>query len=173
MLNSLLFLVILVSFSSLISANLLELNEKTLQEHNNYRNLHGTHVLQLDENLIELAKKDAESYALTGVSNSVVYKGVTLGKNIGIFKGYRTSPTGSSITSLWYETGKNFNYNVNDFQNAGSFTQVVWQGSYYFGLGEYQIGSNVYVVGLYYPPGNIIGRVHENVHPLVRKRFWR
>lgn len=100
MLNSLLFFVILVSFSALISANLLELNEKTLQEHNNYRNLHGTHVLQLDENLIELAKKDAESYALTGVSHSVVYKGVTLGKNIGIFKGYRTSPTGIYFLSL-------------------------------------------------------------------------
>ena len=96
MYNSFLVLAILVSFCS---ANLLQLNEETLQEHNNYRNLHDTNPLQLDEKLIELAIKDAEQYALTGVSNSVVYNGVTLGKNIGIFKGYRSI---KGINSCFY-----------------------------------------------------------------------
>lgn len=172
-------------------ADLHSLNEETLAEHNKWRELHGEHALVLDEKLIELAQKDAEKYALTGVSGSVVYKGVTLGKNIAIFKGYRSvtgkifsfvifslrffniiilvmfSKIGKIITDLWYNTGKSFNYNVNDFQNAGSFTQVLWKNSNELGVGEYQVGSNIYVVGLYYPPGNIVGRVHENVHPLA------
>lgn len=66
----------------------IQLNEETLLEQNKFRALHNTLPLKLDQGLIELAQNDAKLYALTGLSQSVVYKGVTLGKNIAIFKGY-------------------------------------------------------------------------------------
>ena len=75
------------------------------------------------------------------------------------------------ITDLWYDTGKHFDYKINDFQNAGSFTQLIWKKSKEFGLGQHRVGNNIYVVALYNPPGNIIGHVIENVAPSVKRIF--
>lgn len=67
------------------------------------------------------------------------------------------------MAQIWYDMGKNFNYSVNGFQGAGSFTQMLWKASTDFGLGEARIGTNIYIVGLYYPVGNVVCQVTANV----------
>ena len=51
---------------------------------------------------------------------------------------------------------------------TGHFTQVVWKSSQELGVGKAKSddGRQVFVVCLYFPAGNYVGRHSENVLPL-------
>ena len=70
------------------------------------------------------------------------------------------------IVSFWAELSDTFNYEIADFQNAGTFTQMIWKGSREIGVSLLETdGDNTLVVVLYYPAGNIISNFTENVAP--------
>jgi len=55
------------------------------------------------------------------------------------------------------------------FVFAGHFTQVVWKASKEFGAGIAKSNSGNYIVGRYFPAGNVTnaGQFEDNVLPLV------
>ena len=69
------------------------------------------------------------------------------------------------IVSFWAELSDTFNYEIADFQNAGTFTQMIWRGSREIGFSLREDGTNTLAVVLYYPAGNIISNFTENVAP--------
>ena len=54
--------------------------------------------------------------------------------------------------------------------DAGHFTQLVWKSSQQLGVGKAKTtdGRQVFVVCVYFPAGNYVGRYRENVLPPSR-----
>lgn len=69
-----------------------------------------------------------------------------------------------------YEKGKNFDYTLESIQNAGSFTQLVWKSSTDIGVGVCKLKNTLYIVALYFPPGNVVGEAIINVQPPIFKK---
>ena len=63
---------------------------------------------------------------------------------------------GYALSKLWYEKGKHFKYNHENFQDASDFTQIIWKSTQKVGFGIASNGRSVYMVGLYYPGINTI-----------------
>ena len=75
---------------------------------------------------------------------------------------------GDEAVEAWYQEEQEYNYDGNQMRgqsNTGHFTQVVWKASKMLGVGVATHGGRVIVVANYDPPGNFIGRYHENVPP--------
>lgn len=140
--------------------------KEAVKQHNIYRQQHNVPELKLNYELVELAQDEAEKYAFdrSSATNQVTFKNENVGKNLALATGVSVY-SGETVTNLWYSKGKSFRYNINDFQDAGSFTQVVWKNSKEIGLGVYKKGSSIYMVALYYPAGNVQGAIKENVLP--------
>lgn len=142
--------------------------EEAVSQHNILRKEHGVPELKLSPELVELAQEEADSFATQNKveSKQIRYKDQSVGKNIATMRG--SSPfTGQAATKLWYQSGKNFNYKLNSMQNASGFTQVIWKDSKEIGVGMARKGTSTYVVAIYYPVGNVVGRITQNVFPLV------
>ena len=70
------------------------------------------------------------------------------------------------MTKLWYSSGRSFDYErANSLQNADTFTQVIWKSTQEIGLGLARQDNNVYIICLYFPAGNIVEDIPENVYP--------
>ena len=135
-----------------------------MQSHNKYRNLHHVPPLKLNKEICEIAQSYAENLANRNifVHSDNKYKGDSLGENLYMCKGKEA--TGEYATKCWYDEIKTHNFN-GDFQNeTGHFTQVIWKDSKEVGFGiAKNKGGYTYVVGNYFPAGNILGRFKQNV----------
>ncbi|VEL08069.1 unnamed protein product [Protopolystoma xenopodis] len=54
------------------------------------------------------------------------------------------------------------------------FSQVIWRSSELagFGMAVSDDGHNVYAVGNYTPPGNVVGHWNQNVPAPVNGKIW-
>ena len=82
--------------------------------------------------------------------------------------GLSTRALNRSVDSCWLlkRCWRNVLYTALQRQ-AGHFTQVIWKDSREIGIGRAftDNGRAVYVVCNYFPAGNVIGHVKENVFP--------
>ena len=67
-------------------------------------------------------------------------------------------------------SGTEFQMTVIVSVGCGHFTQVVWKSSRQLGVGKAKSsdGRQVFVVCMYHPAGNYVGRYKENVSPPPR-----
>ena len=144
-----------------------QFHKEGLKMHNYYRALHHAPDLKLNAELCEIAQKYAEYLAANRLfeHSHARFKGASMGENLFMCSGYK--PDGGAGVTSWYDEIKDY-----DFQNhcstggvVGHFTQVVWKGSQYLGIGIGQNGNSYYVVANYYPAGNWVGQDAENVLP--------
>jgi len=138
-----------------------------LEAHNNYRRIHHAPPLVLNKDLCQMAEKYSKHLSdnVGELVHSVDlrYKIGPVGENLYYCKGKR--PTGTYVTSTWYDEIKDYDYNKNWKDSAtGHFSQVVWKGSTDLGVGcTRNEKDQLFVVAHYYPCGNLNTCYIENV----------
>ncbi|KAG4079285.1 hypothetical protein HA402_007977 [Bradysia odoriphaga] len=137
--------------------------------HNEYRARHSAPALVISPGLCDHAQQWANHLAST---NEFYYRSQkNLGQNLFCcpISALVTDLTGQEVASYWYSTVRRYNYfkDINLLHtnvNAGHFTQMVWIGSKYFGVGKATSSTGkIFVVAYYYPAGNVVNAFHENV----------
>ncbi|XP_055379617.1 uncharacterized protein LOC129610872 [Condylostylus longicornis] len=139
-----------------------ELRQSSLTAHNRFRSLHNCPPLvqnpELDKLAEEWAKHLAEINKLYHRPNS------KYGENL-----YWTSDKYGHVTMAvqsWYDEMKFYDFsNPNFSSETGHFTQLIWKDSIELGTGISRRGDSLYVVCLYNPPGNYVGRFNEYYVP--------
>ena len=137
---------------------------EALDAHNKYRNIHHVGPLKLNKDLCRIAENYARQLTNMGYlqHSENCYKGDTLGENL--FYCYGQDPSGAEVTKNWYGEVKNHNYSGDWKSNTGHFTQIIWKETKEVGFGKCKDKrGQIYVVGNYYPAGNIIGFFKYNV----------
>jgi len=156
--------------SAAMSVNVKSVRKTLLSEHNRVRAIHGSDSLKSSSELEAQAQKWAEQLAsmnrLQHSNNS--YKSSPLGENV--FGGFHSGKTPEDIaigaTESWYSEIDDFDFNKPEakLKGCGHFTQVIWKASQKVGFGIAKSSDgHVYVVGQYYPAGNFVNHVAENV----------
>jgi len=148
---------------------LLNLREKVLKKHNEFRKKHGVGNLKLNADLCELAQLSAEKYSETVIENICMippklYKDDIVGENIAIIDN-NNSINMEDIVNKWYEEKQNYVFDSNKYiENTGHFTQLIWKKTEEIGFG-YKKSNNgkVYFIAIYYPAGNIFNQFNTNV----------
>ena len=148
---------------------LLNLREKVLKKHNEFRKKHGVGNLKLNADLCELAQSSAEKYSETVIENICMippklYKDDIVGENIAIIDN-NNSINMEDIVNKWYEEKQNYVFDSNKYiENTGHFTQLIWKKTKEIGFG-YKKSNNgkVYFIAIYYPAGNIFNQFNTNV----------
>lgn len=140
--------------------------------HNEYRARHQAPSLTVSHELCEKAQRWADKLAST---NEFYYRTneKTLGQNLFCCPGNNllTDLTGQEIASYWYKEVKKYDFFKNPSllhtnMNTGHFTQMVWIGSRYFGVGKaFAKTGKLFVVAFYFPSGNRVQEFHQNVLP--------
>jgi len=138
------------------------------QEHNNFRALHHVSSLKWSDKLAIQAQKLAYKMALKG---TIQVPGIDLfGENRARLSAvnFDCEQAGEEATKIWYNQGNNYSFadpRLNS--NTDSFTQVVWKGTRNVGMGCAQrkgtLSNEIFVVALYYPPGNSPRALRQNV----------
>jgi uncharacterized protein YkwD len=133
--------------------------------HNKYREAHHAPEIKLNKELCEIAQKYAEHLVEinTMVHSHARFKGTSMGENLYYCTGFQ--PNGGMPVSSWYDEIKDY-----DFKNGrskggviGHFTQVVWKGTQYVGMGIASKDNTYFVVANYFPAGNWDGQYTNNV----------
>ncbi|KAK8397230.1 hypothetical protein O3P69_004741 [Scylla paramamosain] len=137
-----------------------------VSEHNRFRALHDAPPLVLSEQLCLDAQSWANRLAHFGLLEYSTEHG--RGENI-LTSTTKDILSGTAVVGAWYETGRNFKYNVPgpaDLAQAGPFSQVVWQSTRSVGVGVARSSDGrTVVVARYWPPGNLGGAFGSNVKP--------
>jgi len=144
-----------------------ELREELLRVHNIKRAKHNAGPLVLDDQLNSTAQEWAEYLARVNVmQHRTNLHQLKYGENIFMTYGQGGVPA-SEATQNWYSEINQYDYNYGGFSmSTGHFTQVVWKGTKECGFGRATANSGaVYVVGNYYPAGNMQGEFQRNVSP--------
>lgn len=138
------------------------------QEHNNFRAIHHVNPLKWSDKLAIQAQKLAYKMALKG---TIQVPGIDLfGENRAKLTAvnFDCETAGDEATKIWYNQGSNYSYadpRLNS--NTDSFTQVIWKGTRNVGMGCAQrkgtLSNEIFVVALYYPPGNSPRALRQNV----------
>ena len=141
------------------------LRSDALQLHNTLRAKHRAPPLKINKKLNDIAQKYAEYLAKNDLFEHSQNKmdGEDLGENLFMCGGIPIS--GKEMTQSWYDEIKDYNFNKPGYNSkTGHFTQVVWVGSNEVGFGAAKSKrGNYYGVANYYPPGNFINQMKENV----------
>jgi len=136
--------------------------DEALETHNSYRKTHRVGPLALSNDLCEVAQAWADKIA---DDDKMAHSQNGFGENIHWSSG--DVPNGKSPVDHWYSEVKDYDYNKNaDFQKGtGHFTQVVWKGSTELGIAKAtgKKKGGTYVVAVYNPAGNLIGKLDDNV----------
>lgn len=142
-----------------------QFQQEGLIMHNKYREAHHAPEIKLNKELCEIAQKYAEHLVEinTMTHSHARFKGAAMGENLYYCSGFQ--PNGGMPVTSWYDEIKDY-----DFKNGrskggviGHFTQVVWKGSQYVGMGIASKGNNYFVVANYFPAGNWDGEYTKNV----------
>ncbi|KAG5441917.1 Golgi-associated plant pathoproteinsis- protein 1, variant 2 [Clonorchis sinensis] len=144
------------------------LNEDAINAHNEYRKVHGCPALTLDNQLAEGAQKYAERLAYLGKlihSDSKEY-----GENLATsISSQKATLTGSDASKMWYDEIKLHDFSGEFNGKSGHFTQLIWKSTVKagFGVASTKDGHQIFIVGRYMPPGNMLGEYLKNVPPPV------
>jgi len=148
-----------------------------LEAHNRYREIHGAVPLILDPKLSEAAQAIAEKFAsgLETFRHSDEAIAGRVGENIAVRTGLNAKAAASAV-DFWYKENVNYDWDnprlVTRPENLSNhrFTALVWNSSRKLGIGK-AIGKDgrTYIVAQYFPTGNIVTRLEQNVFP--PKRF--
>ncbi|CAF1011591.1 unnamed protein product [Adineta steineri] len=147
--------------------------QQALDQHNFYRAKHCTPPLILDPALNDIAQSYAEHLAVIDVMehSGDSFNGHSMGECLSVF--YDTNGLyikGSDPVNNWYNEIKDYNWGNPDASTGviGHFTQVIWKGSTRLGIGRALTSDNMtmYVVGNYFPGGNVPGQFAQNVLPI-------
>uniref|UniRef100_A0A336LXW0 CSON009938 protein n=1 Tax=Culicoides sonorensis TaxID=179676 RepID=A0A336LXW0_CULSO len=140
--------------------------------HNEYRARHDSPALTISNELCEKAQRWAEKLA---ASNEFYYKTneKTLGQNLFCCPANNvlTDLTGQEVASYWYKEVKKYDFFketslLHTNVNTGHFTQMIWCGSRYFGVGKaFSKTGKMFVVAFYFPCGNVVNKFQFNVLP--------
>ena len=153
-----------------MTLNLKNIRKNLLSEHNRVRSHHGADSLKMNSDLESQAQKWAEELAkMNKLQHSTgSYKSNPVGENV--FGAFHSAKTPDDIavgaTASWYSEIDDFDFNKPEetLKGCGHFTQVVWKASKQVGFGIARSSDgHVYVVGQYYPAGNFVNHVAENV----------
>ena len=138
------------------------------EEHNSLRSLHHASPLKWSDKLAIQAQKLAYKMALKG---TIQVPGIDLfGENRAkLFAvNFDCESAGEEATKIWYNQGRNYSFadpRLNS--NTDSFTQIIWHNTRDLGMGCAQrkgtLSNEIYVVALYYPPGNSPRTLRQNV----------
>ncbi|CAL8083311.1 unnamed protein product [Calicophoron daubneyi] len=141
-----------------------EFNQECLEEHNRLRALHGCPPLTLDEELAISSQAYAEKLIKDAkVEHST---GDWYGENLARrTSSAATQLSGKEAADNWYREVENYRYSGGHERGCGHFTQVVWKSTTSAGFGRAisKDRKQIYVVGRYKPPGNILKHIRENV----------
>jgi len=130
-------------------------------KHNAYRELHGSPAIELDENLNEIARKQAVSMADKAAlfySNST-YNGRTLGENFFYCNAFDKSSCilKYDIVGYWYREYYDYCFSSKSFtKSVRNFITMVWKETTKIGCGYeyrnyYDAMDAYFVVCVYYP----------------------
>ena len=138
---------------------------EALDAHNKYRKKHHAEPLKLNKELCKIAENYSNHLAKIDrlLHSDNTFHGDNLGENIYCCGGM--DPTGQKVTDSWYSEIKQYNYDDDTWKNGtGHFTQIIWKETKEVGFGKStnQKGKT-FVVGNYYPAGNVIGYFKYNV----------
>ncbi|XP_062237142.1 Golgi-associated plant pathogenesis-related protein 1-like [Platichthys flesus] len=123
-----------------------------LETHNAYRAMHGALPLTLSSDMNDSSQKWADHLLELGVFQ---HSDTKHGENIYHMVG-SGALTGKGAVDAWYSEIKDYNWSSPGFgMNTGHFTQVVWKDTTKLGVGVASVGTNVYLVAQYSPPGNM------------------
>jgi hypothetical protein len=159
-----------------VSSDALTINSQTvLNSVNSYRSLHQAPSVVFDANLNATAQSWANTLAAT---QSFQHSNSQYGENLAIVSHNGEIDVTSIVlqsVKMWYDEKTQYNYNNPVFSSqTGHFTQLVWVGTRYIGLGYSQILYNgfpgIVVVMEFYPRGNYLGQFAANVLPPVAKQ---
>lgn len=126
---------------------------ETLIAHNQYRAQHCTTPLSLSLKLCDEAQEWANHLAegdLFQKSPANDYY------NENIACAWGSQLTGTLVSRMWYEEGKNYDYTRNTLGKfTQNFTQLLWKESQELGVGRARSkhGKDI-IVARYHPPGN-------------------
>ena len=145
--------------------------EELLNNNNEYREKHGVPLLKLNPSLITKANEYANLIAEQNLvmNKEIEYFGEKCGKNICIIKDENYN--GKIIVEEWYKEIKDYNFDdikKNNKEKCKNFTQLIWKETKEVGFGWANSDKGIlYIVGIYYPCGNIEGEYKENVFPVT------
>jgi len=150
--------------------SLKQFRRESLQLHNKSRKLHQVSELIEDPALTECAQKWANSLAESDslTHSNLIWNDKDVGENIA--KGYAIlEDPAKLIFSKWYMEIVNYDFAGPGAQpSTKNFTQVVWKGTKYVGMGlAYSKSGCTYVVVNYFPAGNDEAKLKENVFPAL------
>lgn len=145
--------------------------EELFNRNNEYREKHGVPSLTLNPALT--TKADNYSNFIAEQRNLIDYEieylGQKCGKNIFIKK--IENYDGNEICDEWYNEVKDYDFvdeKKNNLEKFKNFTQMIWKGTKEVGFGWSKSKEGIlYIIGIYYPAGNIKGKYQENVFPEI------
>lgn len=139
-------------------------SEELLAEHNNLRQKIGNvNPLELDADLSQKALRHAEYLAQNKLKleNS---DDETLGENLYYFESDDGLYDARHILDYWIQKSKIDLNNLTMPAKTSHFTQIVWKSSEKLGVGVSQsTNGGIYVVAFYFPRGNVINYLDDNV----------
>ena len=143
--------------------------EELFNRNNEYRQRHGVPLLILNPSLTTKATEYANFLAKNNcfINIDVDYLGEKCGKIMTIkkFKYY----DGNEICDEWYNEIKDYNFcdlKKNNKEKIKNFAQLIWKDTKEVGFGFSKSSKGLlYIIGIYYPSGNIDGKYEKNVIP--------
>jgi uncharacterized protein YkwD len=142
--------------------------QQALEEHNNIRSQHNVEPLEHDLMLSQKAQAHAEELLNKGVvKHSDCMCGERIvGENLIWFNG--ENKAAKEAVEMWYRESEDYDFDNHGFGfNTAHFTQIVWKGSKYIGVGVASGKGQTYIVCNYYPAGNVQSEFENNV--FIRK----
>ncbi|CAF0888711.1 unnamed protein product [Adineta steineri] len=146
--------------------------QQSLDEHNILRKKHCVPPLVLDPALNDIAQKYAQKLADTHIfaHSGNTFNDEWMGENLYMSGGSSLMyEKGAKPADAWYGEIKDYDWTNPGFgMNTGHFTQLVWKDTTRAGFGRAVTSDNrtLYVVGNYFPGGNIEEAFEDNVLPL-------
>lgn len=141
------------------------MREEAIKYVNMYRSKHNAMNLMLNDELNEIAQKNAEAIAEsdTMAPSKSQYRGVILGENL--FSSAKEMSS-KDIIAEWYNDNQYYNYNNNNNNSGNNFSQLIWKNTLMVGFGFAKKNGWGYCVANFYPAGNIIDNYEMNVSPV-------
>uniref|UniRef100_A0A0K0FD16 CAP domain-containing protein (inferred by orthology to a zebrafish protein) n=1 Tax=Strongyloides venezuelensis TaxID=75913 RepID=A0A0K0FD16_STRVS len=152
------------NYKCYFSQNYGQFKNLIMTEINTYRLNHGVRQLISSSYLQDIAQKYANDYANKQKLNVNPYA------TYGVLHASVQITSASSIIRSFYDTKRKYSYFLNKPMSrvALCFTQIIWASTEKFGIGVQHHNTNLYIVLLFHPNGNIKGKFKKNIFHRIR-----
>lgn len=141
-----------------------------LEQHNEYREMHGCKPLKLSSKLNATAQKWADDLVRRNVFEHSHDRNGN-GENLYYsWSSAKKIPKGDAAADAWYSEIKDYDWNDSEeqimkkFGKIGHFTQLVWDQTEQLGVGVATDGKGKWIVVAHYSPGgNMYGSFKKHV----------